>query len=89
MCRGDRRLGTAIESAWRGGARFDAWAEKLRPALWWQSLADAGVDIEQTLHVPHEVSAALPWDHIGIRQGREYLEREQQQAVEQSVVDSE
>ena len=31
MCRGDRRLGEAIELAWRRGARFDAWAEKLQP----------------------------------------------------------
>jgi len=81
MCRGDRRLGAAIELAWRRGARFDAWAEQLRPGLWWQALADAGIDIEKTLHLPSPVAAPLPWDHIGIRQGREYLEREQERAM--------
>ncbi len=71
MCRGDRRVGEAIELAWRRGARFDGWAEKLQPQLWWQALADAGIDVEKTLHLPCPAPAALPWDHIGIRQGRE------------------
>lgn len=87
ISRGDRRIGEAIERAWRGGARFDAWAEKLDPELWWQAIADAGIDVEKTLHLPYPADAALPWDHIGIRQGRAYLEREQRQAAEQCVVD--
>jgi radical SAM family uncharacterized protein len=83
MCRGDRRLGEAIELAWRRGARFDGWAEKLQPQLWWGALTDAGIDVEKTLHLPCPAPAALPWDHISIRQGREYLEREQRCAAEQ------
>jgi radical SAM family uncharacterized protein len=86
MCRGDRRLGEAIELAWRRGARFDGWAEKLQSQLWWQALADAGSDVEKMLHLPCPAPAALPWDHIGIRQGREYLEREQLCAAEQLAV---
>jgi radical SAM family uncharacterized protein len=82
MCRGDRRLGAAIELAWRRGARFDGWAEKLQPTLWWQAISDAGIDVEKTLHLPCPAPAALPWDHIGIRQGRGHLEREWQRAAE-------
>jgi radical SAM family uncharacterized protein len=89
MCRGGPRVGEAIELAWRRGARFDAWAEKLQPELWWQALADAGIDVETTLHVPCPAPSALPWDHINIRQGREYLQREEEQAMEQLVVDGE
>lgn len=81
MCRGDRRVGNAIELAWRRGARLDAWAERLRPWLWWQALADAGIDVEQVLHLPCPALAPLPWDHIHVHQGREYLEREQEQSA--------
>jgi radical SAM family uncharacterized protein len=77
FCRGDRRLGAAIELAWRQGARFDAWNEQLRPEIWWQALTDSGMDVEQILHSPYPPGATLPWDHIGIRQGRGYLEQEQ------------
>jgi radical SAM superfamily enzyme YgiQ (UPF0313 family) len=76
MCRGDRRVGAAIELAWRRGARFDGWSEKFRSDLWWQALADAGIDVEQTLHLPCPAPDRLPWDHIAIWQGREHLERE-------------
>ena len=82
MCRGDRRLGQAIELAWRRGARFDGWAEKFQPQLWQQAIADAGVDVEKLLHLPCPAPSALPWDHINIRQGREYLVREQCCAAE-------
>jgi radical SAM family uncharacterized protein len=87
MCRGDRRVGAAIELAWRRGARFDGWAEQLRPELWWQALADAGIDVEKTLHLPCPADAALPWDQIGIRQGRKYLKRECELSIAQAVGD--
>jgi radical SAM family uncharacterized protein len=83
LCRGDRRAGEAIELAWRRGARFDAWAEHLDSQLWWQALADAGVDANQTLHLPCPAGSPLPWDHIGTCQGRPYLEREQNESLKQ------
>ena len=76
MSRGDRRVGEAIERAWRAGARFDAWTEKFQPAIWRQALTEAGVDVEKILHLPCPADTALPCDHIGIRQGRAYLDRE-------------
>ncbi len=82
FCRGDRRLGAAIESAWRGGARFDAWTEQFRPELWWEALAETGIDVEGMLHRPHPLDAQFPWDHVGIHQGRSHLQREQTRSQE-------
>jgi len=81
LCRGDRRLGAAIELAWRRGARFDAWAERLQPELWWQALAETGIDVQRLLHAPCPAGAPLPWDHVAIRQGRAYLEEQQRQSA--------
>ena len=75
MARGDRRLSAAIELAWRRGARFDSWSDQFRPQIWWQALADSGVDIDAILHRPYPTSASLPWDHLSIRQGRGPLEK--------------
>jgi radical SAM family uncharacterized protein len=75
LCRGDRRVGAAIERAWRAGARFDGWSEQFRPQLWWDALAAAGVAVEPLLHQSCAPGTSLPWDHIGIRQGRGYLEQ--------------
>jgi len=83
LCRGDRRMGAAIESAWRRGARFDAWTDRFQPELWWEALCQTGIDVEATLHRPRPLDARLPWDHVGIRQGRAHLEREYASALEQ------
>jgi radical SAM family uncharacterized protein len=80
LCRGDRRVGEAIELAWRRGARFDAWREHLDISRWRQALTDAHVAVESLLHLSYPANAVLPWDHIFIRQGRSYLERERDAA---------
>jgi hypothetical protein len=81
--RGDRRIADAIELAWRNGARFDSWRDQCRPELWHEALDQIGLDVEPILHRPYPLEASLPWDHIAVRQGRNYLEREQTKAVVQ------
>ncbi|MGQ9575540.1 MAG: TIGR03960 family B12-binding radical SAM protein [Thermoguttaceae bacterium] len=64
LARADRRVGQAIEQAWRQGARFDSWSDQLRPELWWSALHQCGIDVERTLHQPVAPGARLPWDHV-------------------------
>jgi hypothetical protein len=84
--RGDRRTGAVIETVWRRGARFDAWSEQFQPDLWWQALAEAEINLDRLLHQPYPLGARLPWDHLGIRQGRGYLEQEQLRWQEQAAL---
>jgi radical SAM family uncharacterized protein len=81
--RGDRRLGEVIELAWRRGARLDSWMECIKPQLWWDAAREAGIDVEQAIHQPYPVASRLPWDHINVKKGRTFLEKEQQRAVVQ------
>jgi len=73
LSRGDRRVGQAIEAVWHAGERFDAWSEHLDVGRWWAVLAESGVNVDDVLHHPRSTDEPLPWDHVGIRQGREYL----------------
>ncbi len=81
LSRGDRRTCDAIELAWQRGARMDGWTENLDPTRWWQALHDCDIDIEKQLHEPYELMAKLPWDHVNVKYGREYLEKEQNRSV--------
>lgn len=81
--RGDRRCGEAIELAWRRGARMDSWTEHLKPDLWWNALAECGVDVQNVLHTPYEIGQRLPWDHLNVKYGRTFLEKEQNRSVVQ------
>ncbi|MHB8897975.1 MAG: TIGR03960 family B12-binding radical SAM protein [Thermoguttaceae bacterium] len=81
FCRGDRRLGATIEAAWRAGARFDSWSDQFNKRLWWDTIRAQQVDVDAIIHRPYALNESLPWDPITIRQGRGYLEREQQRAA--------
>lgn len=83
ISRGDRRVGDAIELAWQRGARLDSWSEQFDASRWWQALADAGIDVDAVVHRPYALTDTLPWDHINVRKGRAYLEKEQNRAVAQ------
>jgi radical SAM family uncharacterized protein len=88
LSRGDRRLADVVELAWRRGARMDSWAERLDPDLWWKALADvgqgrAGMDFASLVHRASPIGDRLPWDHINVKKGRTYLEKEQLRAVVQ------
>jgi radical SAM superfamily enzyme YgiQ (UPF0313 family) len=83
LSRGDRRMGAAIETAWRNGARLDSWTEHFTPARWWDAMQAAGLDPLATLHKPYALMDRLPWDHINVKKGRTFLEKEQTRAVVQ------
>jgi len=83
LTRGDRRVADAIELAWLRGARLDSWMEKIQPQLWWQALTDCGVDVHQTVHEGRQLEDKLPWDHLNVKKGRTYLEKEQTRSLAQ------
>jgi radical SAM family uncharacterized protein len=83
LTRGDRRVASALEAAWRRGARLDAWSEHFDPQLWWDTFADLGIDVPFYSHRERPVEEVLPWDHIHIKYGREYLAKEQNRSIVQ------
>lgn len=83
LSRGDRRTAKAIRLAWERGARMDGWTEHMDPDRWWQALHDAGIDIEAQVHQKYELMDKLPWDHVNVKFGRNYLEKEQGRATVQ------
>jgi len=83
LSRGDRRMARAIELAWRAGSRMDSWQEEFDAARWWTAIEQAGLDAESLIHRPYELGDRLPWDHVNVKKGRAFLEKEQTRAVAQ------
>lgn len=83
LSRGDRRTGKAIRLAWERGARMDGWTEHLDPQRWWNAIEDAEIDVEKQVHTKYELLEKLPWDHMNVKFGRGYLEKEQGRATVQ------
>ncbi|MGH7143308.1 MAG: TIGR03960 family B12-binding radical SAM protein [Planctomycetota bacterium] len=59
--RGDRRLGRAIETAWRNGARFDGWGEQFNFARWMEAFRACGLDPLFYNQRERSTEEILPW----------------------------
>lgn len=80
VSRGDRRVGSIIYNAWKGGARFDGWHETFDYDLWMKCVEESGIDIECMLGtIP--MDGKLPWDHIDVGLEPRFLELEWKKAT--------
>jgi radical SAM family uncharacterized protein/radical SAM-linked protein len=79
--RGDRPLADVLERAWRSGARFDSWDEKLRLDLWEEAFQHFGVDRAKYLGTL-PVTARLPWSHIDVGLEDGFLASEYRKALQ-------
>jgi radical SAM family uncharacterized protein/radical SAM-linked protein len=79
IARGDRSLADVIERAWSLGARFDAWSEHRRTALWEQALAEVGYDPDRSSRA-RGLDEALPWGHLHAGPSLRWLKLEWERA---------
>ncbi|MCL2788383.1 MAG: TIGR03960 family B12-binding radical SAM protein [Micrococcales bacterium] len=91
LARGDRRVGDAIEAAWRAGCRFDGWGEHLDLDLWEASaraaLAVHGVSPEWYTQRERSCDEVLPWDHLDSGLDRDWLWEDFQASASAAVVE--
>jgi radical SAM family uncharacterized protein len=86
LTRGDRRVSPGLYEAWKRGARLDAWKECFQAGIWWDSFKDLGIDVDFFTHRQRPMGERLPWDHVNVKKGRAYLEKEQERSVIQLKV---
>lgn len=82
LSRGDRTIANAIETAWRGGAKFDGWRESFRFDVWMAAIAAAGIDPAAFLYRSVPLDSELPWQMIDAGVSTEFLREEYRAAQE-------
>jgi len=85
LSRGDRRLAEVIESAWRRGARFDAWGEQRNFQAWMEAFAEHGLDPAFYTHRPRRADGVFPWDHISVGVRKSYLFQDFRMSLEGQI----
>ncbi len=81
FARGDRRLSEVIVRAYRGGTKFDGWAEHFKWDIWMEAFNEAGILPQEYANRRREEDEILPWDHIDIGVTKQFLLREYQRAL--------
>jgi radical SAM family uncharacterized protein/radical SAM-linked protein len=84
--RGDRRLGLAVEEAYRRGCRFDAWSEHLKYDTWLEVFRDLGIDPEREL-AERATDLDQPWDVVQSPVTKKFLVREKLRADQAAITD--
>ena len=79
--RGDRPLADVLERAYKNGARFDSWDEKLRLDIWEEAFVHFGIDRAKYLGTL-PVTARLPWSHIDVGLEDGFLAKEYRKALQ-------
>lgn len=82
MARGGREVSRVIETAWRDGARFDAWTESFDLDRWMRAFACEAIDPASVANRERTADEPLVWDHISAGVSRNYLLRERRRALE-------
>jgi radical SAM-linked protein len=80
--RGDRRLGAALEAAYRRGCVFDGWTEHLDAEAWREAFREAGVDPDAYAYREIPLESELPWEVLDSQINRRWLRREYKRSLE-------
>ena len=63
--------------------RLHTCTHHIYPKLWWSTFDDLGIDVAFYSQRERPMEEVLPWDHIHVKKGREYLAKEQNRSVVQ------
>ena len=85
LSRGDRRLADVVETAWKNGAKFDAWGEQHRSDVRMAAFEEHGLDPDFYTHRQRRVDEIFPWDHISTAVNKKFIFRDYQQSLEGEI----
>ena len=77
--RGDRRLADVIETAWRNGAKFDAWSEYFSLPRWQAAFEAHGLDPAFYANRERGKDEVFPWRMLSTGVSTDFLWREREQ----------
>ena len=85
LARGDRKVGAVIEEAYRNGAIYDSWSEYFNNETWMKAFETCGISIDFYTTRERQLDEIFPWDFIDAGISKEFLKREWQQALGETV----
>lgn len=85
LARGDRKVGQAILKVYEKGGMFDAWSEFFDYQRWLDAFSECGIDPDFYTMRERSLDEIFPWDFIDTGVSKEFLKREWNNAMAQTV----
>ncbi len=81
LARGDRRIASVIETAWKKGCKFDSWDDQFDFDKWVEAFADNNLQPEFYANRKRSFDEVLPWDHMDYGISKSFLIKENEKAM--------
>jgi radical SAM family uncharacterized protein len=85
LTRGDRRVAEVVYSAWKQGARFDAWGDQMKFDLWLTAFDEQGLDPSFFTHRQRRTDEVFPWEHITAAVRKNFLFQDFRMSLEGEI----
>lgn len=85
LSRGDRRLSDVIYTAWRNGAKFDAWEEGRHYETWMAAFGEHGIDPSFYTYRQRRTDEVFPWEHITAAVRKNFLFQDFRMSLEGQI----
>jgi radical SAM family uncharacterized protein len=85
LTRGDRQLSEVIYSAWKNGAKFDAWNDERHLDVWENAFIEHQVDPAFYTHRQRRTDEIFPWDHISAAVKKSFLFEDFRKSLEGEI----
>jgi radical SAM superfamily enzyme YgiQ (UPF0313 family) len=85
LSRGDRQVSEVIYTAWKNGARFDAWNDQHHYEIWLRAFAEHGLDPAFYTHRQRRTDEVFPWDHISAAVKKSFLFQDFRMSLEGEI----
>lgn len=83
--RGGREMCAVLYSAWKNGAKMDAWNEHFDIVAWEKAFSENGLSMEEMAERKYDVDEVLPWDTIDVGVSKAYYKKELEKAQNEQV----
>ena len=85
LARGDRRVSKVIYDAYQEGCLFDSWSDFFNNDIWMKAFEKNNIDMDFYTTRTREFDEVFPWDFIDTGVSKEFLKREYEKALNETV----
>ena len=85
FARGDRRVASVIEEAYKNGALYDSWSESFDNNIWMKAFDTCGLSIDFYTTRERSLDELFPWDFIDVGVTKDFFKREWNNSLMEKV----
>ncbi len=85
LTRGDRKIAKVIYTAWKNGAKFDAWGDQMKFEIWMAAFEEHGLDPAFYIHRQRRTDEVFPWEHITAAVRKNFLFQDFRMSLEGEI----